>query len=467
MKKKLLSVVLIFALALFPVLSGCPQPVDGAIDLTGYKIVYPVLSNGLEKTSAEFLSDYIFEVSGIRLEVAADSAPAQSKEILIGGTSRSQSYGADGLAYGEEHVLIQKNGDKIVLRGEGLMLAGAVGQFASQNVKSGKKAEGVSESLKLTAYQTAFAKNVILGIADGLANNHIRLAKSLNEDLTFFAELLPYGGELKADSLNFPSAPDSASSATALASGVKTRNNYIGMDGNGNRLKNIREEAHDSGYKTAVVVTDAPWGATPSAFTSRNLSRYRIADLKAQQDELIAENKITYLKGTGRGPISGPITSSQLYDPGLITPGSIGDDCYEFLREGFFKIRSDKFFMVFEDDDIDNLSHRVYRPPGGTWGGDKTKEDVAEAVERFNQYAGYAIAFAMAHPGTVILIVGDHETGGLNSALNFTSQGHTNANVPVFAYGTGADIFHQQNNLHLTDVAHYMAGVMGVTLGAL
>jgi hypothetical protein len=60
-----------------------------------------------------------------------------------------------------------------------------------------------------------------------------------------------------------------------------------------------------------------------------------------------------------------------------------------------------------------------------------------------------ALAFADTHPGTLVIVTADHETGGLTSTRNadgslsfaFTTTGHTATTVPVRSIGPGADGF--------------------------
>lgn len=64
--------------------------------------------------------------------------------------------------------------------------------------------------------------------------------------------------------------------------------------------------------------------------------------------------------------------------------------------------------------------------------------------------------FADSHPGTLVIVTADHETGGLTIASNdsdfnkgdsgidyrWSTGGHTGVYVPLFAYGAGAEEFH-------------------------
>lgn len=66
---------------------------------------------------------------------------------------------------------------------------------------------------------------------------------------------------------------DSAASGTALATGKKTHNGYLGVDGDKNAVKNAAEHAHETGRATGVV-SSVPFGhATPAAWGAHVESR--------------------------------------------------------------------------------------------------------------------------------------------------------------------------------------------------
>ncbi|MCG7300130.1 alkaline phosphatase [Brevibacterium ravenspurgense] len=66
---------------------------------------------------------------------------------------------------------------------------------------------------------------------------------------------------------------DSAASGTALATGQKTHNGYLGVDGDKNPIKNAAEHAHETGRATGVV-SSVPFGhATPAAWGAHVESR--------------------------------------------------------------------------------------------------------------------------------------------------------------------------------------------------
>ena len=78
---------------------------------------------------------------------------------------------------------------------------------------------------------------------------------------------------------------------------------------------------------------------------------------------------------------------------------------------------------------------------------------VLDEVRDFERAVAVAMDFADSHPGTLVVVTADHETGGLtlpsgkddftlpDSGVEprFSTGGHTASIVPVYLYGTGAD----------------------------
>lgn len=104
-----------------------------------------------------------------------------------------------------------------------------------------------------------------------------------------------------------------------------------------------------------------------------------------------------------------------------------------------FKNKEKGFFILVEGAQID-------------WGGDENDQSylISEMLD-FDRTVGKAINFAQFDGNTLVIITGDHETGGY-SLLNgnednnsveggFLTTQHTGSMVPVFAYGPGAKDF--------------------------
>jgi alkaline phosphatase len=67
---------------------------------------------------------------------------------------------------------------------------------------------------------------------------------------------------------------DSGAAATALASGAKTDNQYVGMDASGEAVQSFTEEAKERGWRVGYVTTTTITHATPAGFYAHVKNRY-------------------------------------------------------------------------------------------------------------------------------------------------------------------------------------------------
>ncbi|HUW61204.1 MAG TPA: alkaline phosphatase [Candidatus Bathyarchaeia archaeon] len=89
---------------------------------------------------------------------------------------------------------------------------------------------------------------------------------------------------------------DSAASATALSTGVKTKNAMIGVDPDGKPVRHIYQAAEEKGKSTGLVTTVVLAHATPAAFSAHDSKR---SNYEAIGREMVAETPIDVLMGTG------------------------------------------------------------------------------------------------------------------------------------------------------------------------
>ena len=94
----------------------------------------------------------------------------------------------------------------------------------------------------------------------------------------------------------YPLSTDSASAATAMASGVKTYNGAIGVDINGSAVQLVSQRAEAQGKATGVVTTVEWSHATPAGFVAHNVSRN---DYAAIAQEMIYSSATDVIMGAG------------------------------------------------------------------------------------------------------------------------------------------------------------------------
>lgn len=127
----------------------------------------------------------------------------------------------------------------------------------------------------------AQAKNVILLIGDGTSHSEITAARNYAEGAAGYfkgLDVLPFTGSYTTYALNrndgsINYVTDSAASATAWATGIKTYNNALGVDIYGDAYPSIMELAKQAGKATGNVTTTELQDATPAALYAKISAR--------------------------------------------------------------------------------------------------------------------------------------------------------------------------------------------------
>lgn len=163
-----------------------------------------------------------------------------------------------------------------------------------------------TEALKASLTNTT-AKNVILLIGDGMGDSEITAARNYAEGAGGFfkgIDALPLTGQYTHYALDKKThkpdyVTDSAASATAWATGVKTYNGAIGVDVNGKDHPSLLELAKAAGKSTGNVSTAELEDATPAAQVAHVTSRKCYGPEKTS--ELCSSNA---LENGGKGSIA-------------------------------------------------------------------------------------------------------------------------------------------------------------------
>ena len=424
------------------------------VPLSKYTIVYP---DGADKTDkityyiAVNLYDYLLNNAGIKLNMVSDKTAESEYEILVGNTNRGASRAADVITLASDEYFLFQNGKKIVMLGNSYMLGGAASALVNKYFVSRGTNEAVDITLPTAATPAKFtfqkATSALLLIGDGMGFEHVQagIAAGLNE---FVAEKLPYKSSCITASQSVLDGTaeytDSAAAATALATGHKTVNYYVGKKADGTNVKNIRELAHSTGAKTAILTTAAITDATPAAFLAHAGDRYD-ESIATDIDKLIAEGGVTYVKGDTN-------SLTKVREETLI----------DYAREALATVSegNGKFFTMIEEAHVDKNSHKVQS-------GARTLADVQNSVKCYNEVIAYAIGFTMMHPSTALIVTADHECGKLDfneltGAYRFDSDNHSNANVPLFGLGDGiAELIGSKTEVDNTEIAKFIAKIYG------
>ncbi|RZK74110.1 MAG: alkaline phosphatase, partial [Pedobacter sp.] len=302
-------------------------------------------------------------------------------------------------------------------------------------------------------------KNVILLISDGAGFSQIWAAATANGGMLNVTGLKQVGYSNTAAANDYNT--DSAAGATAMSTGEKTNNRFIGMDKSGNKIANIIEMLSEKGIRCGIISNDKITGATPSSFfahqTERDLSDKIAEDIINSPAMLIVGG---YPKAFDDTTLSGKVKSSGFeVSAGLAelknTPVNKRAICFENdAEDGSFRMIEPAFdiavsrlkengkkgfFLMVEGAKIDAGGHS-----------NNVKQCIDEYLS-FDRLVGKAIAFADQDKETLVIITSDHETGGLiivdgnydkGSVLSsFTTTDHTGLPVPLFSYGPGSTNF--------------------------
>lgn len=152
--------------------------------------------------------------------------------------------------------------------------------FPGQNliIPSSQQAQEVEEVVEVEKIgQTDKPKYVFYMIGDGLGASQRQLAEFYLEEIEGSSKKLlmntfPAAGintTYSADTL----VTDSAAAGTALAAGIKTNNGVISQTPEGENVRTLVECAEDAGMATGLVSTTRITHATPATFASHNVNR--------------------------------------------------------------------------------------------------------------------------------------------------------------------------------------------------
>ena len=249
-------------------------------------------------------------------------------------------------------------------------------------------------------------------------------------------------------------------------------------------LESLTDLAYKKGLSTGIVVTCNLTDATPAVFYGNNVNRDNEEEIASD----ILHSHIDFVFGAGRTQFNKrkdgrnlfnemkelgykicytweeteQITSGQVFavleDGQLPLAAERGDlFCKASLKAlNILNANKNGFFVMLEGSRIDDCGHWNNLPK------------LIEEVTDFDQTIGNVLKWAEEDGETLVVILADHETGGLtlldgdlNSGSvkgNFSSSGHSGIAVPVYAYGPGAEKF--TGVYENAEIFHKIAGLL-------
>ncbi|WP_235848366.1 alkaline phosphatase [Litchfieldia alkalitelluris] len=271
------------------------------------------------------------------------------------------------------------------------------------------------------------AKNVIFLIPDGFSSSYATNYRWFKGDMSMMDPYLV--GMHRTYSAN-TEVTDSAAAGTAMATGVKTNNGMISTAPDGTPVKTILEAAEEHGKSTGLVATSTITHATPAVFASHVASRAAESDIAPQYfetgvdvllgggkqffpDTLISDAQAKgYEYVTDRDSLSAVNNTTKLL--GLFAESSLAPELdrettnqpslAEMTTKAIEVLNQDKdgFFLMVEGSQIDWAGHGH----DAAWAMNDTKA--------FEDAVTEALNFAQTDKNTLVVIAGDHDTGGMS-----------------------------------------------------
>ena len=345
-------------------------------------------------------------------------------------------------------------------------------------------------------------KNVIYLIGDGMGFGAVTSLLLSEDEVTGFEQAPVVGLHETCSADNY--VTDSAAGGTALATGTRTNNGYVGADPDGAQLTSVLRKAQAMGKKTGIVVNTTLTEATPAAFYAGVTSRKMVYDIAKQFTECDVDIAI----GGGLGhfynrPDSLDLTATLIekgYDVYLHWETVLNTESEKFVgilplsdlhrreknhgrasaAEGQEVCLAAQMAAMNEETNAEHLSEPTVYLEKATakaldvlsrdnkdgfflmiesaiidgYGHNNDGEGMVIEMKEFNCTLQKAIDYVNQHPETLLVVTADHETGGTGVyynghkpgnegplKMNFSTSGHTGTVVPVFAYGAGAENF--------------------------
>lgn len=273
---------------------------------------------------------------------------------------------------------------------------------------------------------------------------------------------------------------DSAAGATAFSAGIRTYNGAIGVGPDSMPVKTVLEVAKELGMGTGLVATSRITHATPASFAAHVITRVDEWTIATQMAKL----EIDVLLGGGRSIWDGSVRPDSIdllervlaHSTYVETPQQLEDLDLDEVHSLFglftwshmpaaahrtptlpqmtkaalvvLDRNPDGFFLMVEGSQPDWRGH-----------GNEPLEAVTAEVLDFDDAIAVGLEYQQRNPETLIVVVADHETGGLaiqevvgqlsdgteihldSLEARYTSESHTAQMIPLFASGPGAEEF--------------------------
>lgn len=271
------------------------------------------------------------------------------------------------------------------------------------------------------------AQNVIFMIPDGYSTSYATNYRWYKGEETVLDSMLV--GMQRTYSAN-SKVTDSAAAGTAMATGVKTNNGMISTSPDGKELETVLEAAEKNGKSSGLVATSTITHATPAVFASHVASRADEAEIAPQ----LLDNDVDVILGGGKNYFPETLLNDAKKDgykyvsnknelkntkktnkliglfadegmaPELDRDETNQPSLADMTKSALDVLKRDKngFFLMVEGSQIDWAGH---------------DNDAAWAMkdsEAFEDAVAEAVKFAKKDGNTLVVVTGDHDTGGMS-----------------------------------------------------
>ena len=294
------------------------------------------------------------------------------------------------------------------------------------------------------------ANKVILFVGDGMGENHIKVTETYCEKDLFFTNFSKQGF-VSTSSLDVLKSTDSASTATAFATGNKVHNGEISSK-NFVDLPILTDYIKSLGYGVGLVTTDYLYSETVAAFSSHTENKDNIDEIVSEQitsnvdlflgksSQEYVDNKVNF-KNQGYNFVENfndlKISNNKIIgvfeeiiekqnSESDVTLDRITDFAVDYMETNF----SDGYLLIVEGGHIDRMAHN------------SLIFEMIQYLDNFDYTINKTYEKLKNDPSCAIIVTGNHETGNLkyngetkdeiNSMNMLLDEGHTLKDVPYF-----------------------------------
>ena len=321
--------------------------------------------------------------------------------------------------------------------------------------KIGMKKTGLAVAA-LTAWTVTAApqpRNVILFIGDGMSTPQRMVAEEFSRKAglgPLAMNALPHQATTRTYSAS-SLVTDSAASATAIACGVKTNNGSVGVDADGRPAESCAAVAHRTGRKVGIVTSVTINHATPAGFYAHQRQRSMLYEIGLD----LVRSGFDLFMGGGLAGANGQASRVEdvgnLYDYAASKGWTVVEG-----RAGFAALADRTAHPVWYHDGEEALPYAIDAADGPNprlpeltrfaldyldalsdekgfflmveggridWAGhaNEAATNLRDLLE-LDAAVKVALAFRTAHPDTLVIVTGDHETGGMS--MGFAGTGY-------------------------------------------